>query len=89
MGKVIGKVTGKVIGAFVPSEAMKVRENSGMKIQKKRERLKVLPLPLLLLISFLFSAGFLVDPFITRADPIIPLYILANQVYHQHPNPRI
>jgi hypothetical protein len=45
---------GKVIGAFVPFEAMKVRENFGMKILKKGERLKVLPLPLLLLISFLF-----------------------------------
>ena len=48
------EVTGKVIGAFVPFEATKVRENFGMKILKKGERLKVLPLPLLLLISFLF-----------------------------------
>jgi hypothetical protein len=49
-----GKVTGKVIGAFVPFEAMKVRETFGMNILKKGERLKVLPLPLLLLISYLF-----------------------------------
>jgi hypothetical protein len=45
---------GKVIGSFVPFEAMKVRENFGMKILKKGERLKGLPLPLLFLISFLF-----------------------------------
>jgi hypothetical protein len=50
----VGKVTGKVIGAFVSSEATKARENFGMKILKKGERLRVLPLPLLLLISFLF-----------------------------------
>jgi hypothetical protein len=49
-----GKIIGKVIGAFVPFEAMKVRENFGMKILKKGERFKVLPLPLLFLISFLF-----------------------------------
>ena len=73
-----GKVAGKVIGAFVPFEAMKVRENFGMKFLKKGEMRKVLPLPLLLLISFLFSPEFLMDPFITRADPIILLYILAN-----------
>ena len=84
-----GEVAGKVIGAFVPFEAMKARENFGMKIQKKGERLKILPLPLLLLISFLFSDEFLMNPFIIRAAHIIPLYILANQAYHQHPTPRI
>ena len=63
IGSVVGESRAKsqvrVIGAFVPFEAMKARENFDMKILKKGERLKVLPSLYFYSFLFFFSAEFL------------------------------